>query len=43
MNKEDRFVYSCVYSDYSTDLVVGSFDTICNLIERQLDMAENDM
>lgn len=43
MSKEDRFVYSCVYSDYSTDLVVGSFDTICNLIERQLDMAENDM
>ena len=43
MEKSSRFVYSCTYSDYSTDLCVGSFDTICSLIERQLDTKNDDM
>lgn len=42
LDKTSRFVYSCVYSDYSTDLLVGSFDTICNLVERELNKSEND-
>lgn len=36
MEKSSRFVYSCTYNNYSTDLLVGSFDTICNTIEREL-------
>ena len=43
MDKTDRFVYSCTYIDYSTDLCVGSFDTICSLIERQLNKENDDM
>lgn len=43
MEKSSRFVYSCTYSDYSTDLLVGSFDTICNCIERELNKADDDM
>ena len=43
MDRTDRFVYSCTYIDYSTDLCVGSFDTICNLIERQLNKENDDM
>lgn len=43
MEKSSRFVYSCTYSDYSTDLCVGSFDTICSLIERQLDTKNDNM
>lgn len=43
MEKSSRFVYSCTYNDYSTDLLVGSFDTICNNIERELNKADDDM